>query len=189
MVDRGTELLRSPRLILRRFTEEDASAMYKNWAHDERVTRWLTWEPHPSEELTRALIRSWCAEYDDPKRYHWVIVYEGEAIGSITAVQLDARNESVEIGYCIAFDYWNQGVTSEALRTVTEFLFARAEVHRIQVSHITPNVASGRVAQKCGYRFEGVRKGYFKLSDGRFIDVTDYALLREEWEEKKKERG
>ncbi len=34
----GTKQLETPRLILRRFTTEDAQAMYENWASDPEVT-------------------------------------------------------------------------------------------------------------------------------------------------------
>ena len=37
----GTQKLETDRLILRRFTHDDAEAMYKNWASDEEVTKFL----------------------------------------------------------------------------------------------------------------------------------------------------
>ena len=42
----GTEYLETQRLVLRRFTLEDAEAMYKNWASDIEVTKYLTWPTH-----------------------------------------------------------------------------------------------------------------------------------------------
>ena len=42
----GTRTIETDRLILRRFTVEDAPAMYSNWASDPEVTRFLTWQPH-----------------------------------------------------------------------------------------------------------------------------------------------
>lgn len=38
----GTQRLETERLILRRFVIEDADAMYKNWASDDEVTKYLT---------------------------------------------------------------------------------------------------------------------------------------------------
>lgn len=38
----GTQRLETERLVLRRFVNEDAAAMYKNWAADEEVTKYLT---------------------------------------------------------------------------------------------------------------------------------------------------
>ena len=40
----GTRLLRTQRLVLRRMTLDDCHDMYKNWACDPAVTRYLRWE-------------------------------------------------------------------------------------------------------------------------------------------------
>lgn len=42
----GTLPLFTQRLLLRRFTLQDAPAMFAGWAKDEEATRWLRWGPH-----------------------------------------------------------------------------------------------------------------------------------------------
>lgn len=42
MEHKGTVTLETERLILRRFQLEDAQAMYRNWAADDEVTKFLT---------------------------------------------------------------------------------------------------------------------------------------------------
>ena len=42
----GTVVLETTRLILRRFTIEDAEGMYRNWASEDEVTKFLTWPTH-----------------------------------------------------------------------------------------------------------------------------------------------
>ena len=37
----GTQTIETERLILRQFKSEDADAMFKNWANDEEVTKYL----------------------------------------------------------------------------------------------------------------------------------------------------
>ena len=39
----GTQRLETDRLVLRRYTRADAAAMYKNWASDDGVTKYLMW--------------------------------------------------------------------------------------------------------------------------------------------------
>ena len=46
MKHKGTKQLETNRLILRQFVIEDYELFYKNWATDERVTRYMTWNPH-----------------------------------------------------------------------------------------------------------------------------------------------
>ena len=42
----GTQTITTDRLILRRFTMDDAAPMFKNWANDPDVTEYLMWPPH-----------------------------------------------------------------------------------------------------------------------------------------------
>ena len=55
----GTQRIETDRLILRRYKIEDADAMYKNWASDSEVTKFLTWQPHSSVEVSRSIIVDW----------------------------------------------------------------------------------------------------------------------------------
>lgn len=49
----GTKTLESDILLLRRFTIDDAGAMYENWAGDPEVTKYLTWPTHTSVEVSK----------------------------------------------------------------------------------------------------------------------------------------
>ena len=42
----GTLPLETQRLILRKTLESDYEPMFRNWANDERVTRFLNWQPY-----------------------------------------------------------------------------------------------------------------------------------------------
>ena len=67
--DLGTKRLETERLILRRFTLEDAEKMYENWAGDPEVTKFLTWSTHESAETSRQILKEWVAAYDNPEVY------------------------------------------------------------------------------------------------------------------------
>jgi [ribosomal protein S5]-alanine N-acetyltransferase len=49
----GTQTIITDRLILRRFTMDDAATMFKNWANDPDVTEYLTWPPHIDVEVSK----------------------------------------------------------------------------------------------------------------------------------------
>ena len=48
----GTQRLETDRLVLRRFERADADAMYRNWASDPEVTKYLTWPAHENIGVT-----------------------------------------------------------------------------------------------------------------------------------------
>lgn len=84
----GTQRLETERLVLRRFVNQDAAAMYRNWAADEDVTKYLTWSPHSNQEISQKVIEEWVKAYDSENYYQWAIVLKekAEPIGSITVV-------------------------------------------------------------------------------------------------------
>ena len=100
----GTQRLETQRLILRRYTNEDAAAMYKNWASDEEVTKYLTWPPHSSQTVSQAVTEDWVKNYSDDSYYQWAIVLKDngdEPIGSIAVVDMKEDISMAHIGYCI----------------------------------------------------------------------------------------
>ena len=104
MDHRGTQRLETERLILRRFALNDASAMFRNWASDGEVTRFLTWPTHKSVETTQWVLDSWVPHYGENNYYHWAITLKengDEPIGDIAAVRLDEDAACAEIGYCL----------------------------------------------------------------------------------------
>lgn len=61
------------------------------------------------------------------------------------------------MGCCIGKRWWNQGLMTEALGAVIDFLFDRVEVPRVEAYHDQNNPASGAVMKKCGMKYEEVR--------------------------------
>ena len=182
LTHKGTKTLHTDRLVLRRFTVDDAEDMFHNWASDEKVTRYLTWQPHESVDFTRQLLVGWVEAYDSDKTYNWAIQSDGKVIGGISVVRMSDTSEYAELGYCLGHAYWNKGLMSEAANAVIRSLFSEIGVHRVCISHATENPGSGKVAQKCGMTYEGTKREHFKTAAGKFVDIAEYGILRSEWE-------
>lgn len=153
----GTKTIETRRLVLRRFTLSDAEPMYRNWASDPEVTRYLLWPAHESEEETKGILKGWIAAYEKPEKYEWCIELKeiGEAIGSIGVVAVNEKVQSMEVGYCLSCDYWNKGIMSEALEAVVEYLTNEVGARRIAARCDTRNPYSAKVMEKCGLKYEG----------------------------------
>lgn len=178
----GTQRIETGRLILRRYKIEDADAMYKNWASDSEVTKFLTWQPHPSVDVSRSIIEDWLKEYSDEKYYQWAIVLKdngNEPIGDISVVHMNEDISMVHIGYCLGRAWWRRGIMSEALKAVTDFMFDTVEVNRVESRHDPRNPNSGKVMQKCGMKYEGTLRSADRNNQG-ICDACYYALLRSE---------
>lgn len=181
----GTQRLETDRIVLRPFTMEDAGAMYRNWARDGQVTKYLTWRPHKSEEETRSILRTWVENYSKDDYYQWAIELKGSSrgpIGSISVTNsIHPEIKMAEIGYCIGRRWWHTGVTSRALKAVMDFLFDRVGVNKVQARHDPNNVYSGRVMKKCGMKYEGTLRRTDRNNSG-VCDAVYYGLLAAERE-------
>ena len=178
----GTQKLETERLILRRFVIEDAEAMYRNWASDREVTKYLTWPPHDSAEVSRAVLEDWVAQYANENYYQWAIVLKengDQPIGSIGAVSLNEITSAAHIGYCIGQRWWHNGITSEALKAVMDFFFDEVAVNRVEARHDPRNPHSGMVMQKCGMKYEGTTRSSDRNNQG-ICDACRYACLKSE---------
>lgn len=179
----GTQQLETNRLILRRFVIEDAAAMYRNWASDAEVTKYLTWPTHANLEVTQYVIKDWINSYADEQFYQWAIVLKengNEPIGSIAVVDKKEKSATVHIGYCIGRKWWHQGITSEALKAVMDFLFNVVGAKRIEARHDPRNPNSGNVMKKCGMQYEGTLRSSDWNNQG-ICDACYYALLKSEY--------
>ena len=175
----GTKRLETERLLLRPFTVEDRDGMYRNWASDSEVTKYLTWPAHSSPAVTEGVLKDWVAQYGEPDFYQWAIVLRSngtEPIGSISVVEHNDRVSEAVIGYCIGRSWWRQGITSEALKAVICYLTSEVGLNRIVSYHDVANPNSGAVMRKCGMRLEGVMRQADRNNQG-VCDICQYAIL------------
>ena len=186
LTHKGTHTIETPRLILRRAVLEDAEPMFRNWASDPEVTKFLTWQPHASSAVTASILEKWLVEYEKDSYYQWMIVLReiGEPIGSISVVRRNDRVEEAEIGYCIGRAWWRRGIMTEALTAVTDYLFAEIGMNRVAARHDPRNPHSGGVMRKSGMQYEGTNRACDRNNQG-ICDAAQYAILRCEWEEKR----
>ena len=184
MDHQGTKRLETERLILRRFVTADAPAMYFNWASDPQVTAFLTWKPHASLDVTRDVLSTWVRDYSRSDFYQWAICLResNEPVGSVSVVSCREEVSELEVGYCIGQRWWQQGITSEALQAVIDYLFAEVSALRICADHDARNPNSGRVMRHCGMTYEGTLRQACRSNAG-IGDMCVHGILRSEWEQ------
>ena len=179
----GTKKIETERLLLRQFTIQDAAAMYKNWASDPEVTKFLMWSHHAHVEVSKEVLTDWTGHYHENDYYHWGIILKengDEPIGGISVVHKDNRTKMVHIGYCIGEKWWRQGIVSEALSLLIKFFFEEVGVNRIELRHDPNNPNSGKVMQKCGLQYEGTHKEADWNNQG-ICDSAMYAILAKDY--------
>lgn len=191
----GTETIETERLVLRRLMPEDAPDMFKNWANDPAVTRWLRWEPHKDVFETYALLTAWAELYKNPDYYQWAIQKKdnGDVIGAISLVNdllgeacrdkwpgVDLSDGIWEPGYCLGRAWWSKGYMTEALRAVVDYWFTRTDGSWLTCCHAKGNPASGAVMRKAGFVYD--HEAQYHKFDGTPVDCLVYRLARADYE-------
>lgn len=178
----GTIPLHTSRLVLKPLSMEDVPEMFREYARDEKMTHYLSWEPYTDIEALRQFIATRVTpQYDGPEYYHWGIWINGEFTGTINLHALSNRQEYCELGYCISSRWWSKGIMTEAVGTVLRFAFGEIGFHKVCALHDTQNMASGRVMIKNGMVQEGLLRQHNRRKDGTWYDLAFYGILKDEW--------
>jgi RimJ/RimL family protein N-acetyltransferase len=107
----------------------------------------------------------------------FAIAVGGEAIGGVGfMLHADVERVSAEIGYWLGEPFWGRGITTEAVRAVTEYAIQTHGLTRIFAVPFAWNAASCRVLEKAGYALEG-RLQKSAIKDGKLTDQLQYAFI------------
>jgi RimJ/RimL family protein N-acetyltransferase len=172
--------IRTGRLLLRRFTEQDVADMLGYLAHP-TVAR-----ATPEIEATEAGVRRYIkmqnsyAPFELDKCFDLAIerLIDGKVMGMLTLVR--RKNDQGEIGYALGIDFRGRGYATEAAEGLMEYAFLELGLHRIQASTSSDNLDSYRVMERLGMRREAHLREV-TLRDGTWVDELIYAILGWEW--------
>lgn len=101
----------------------------------------------------------------------------GDYAGNISLFDLDLEQAVGSVGYRIAPRHRSRGIASAALAAVRDWVFSDVGLMRLQLFHAVPNVASCRVAERCGFALEGVLRSGSVFGDGERYDEHLHARL------------
>ena len=133
------------------------------------------------EPMPDGFARAWLERYQrgsaDGTAYGFAAVDDdGTFLGIGLAPHVDPEAREVELGYIVAREARGRGVATEMVRRLTAWAFAELGALRIYLLIDVQNVASERVAARCGYTREGVLRSVH-LKPGRRIDQSVWSRL------------
>ena len=163
-------------LVLRPWATEDEVSLVQ-YANNRRI-----WQnvrdrfPHP---YTANDAKLWIKIANrDTTMLNLAMEVDGKAVGGLGIIfKDDVYRRTAEIGYWLGEDYWNRGLTSQAVTALSGYVFAHYDIVRLYAGIFEHNAASARVLEKAGYAFEArlrcnVTKG------GETMDELVYARLK-----------
>lgn len=147
----NTPLLKTKRLILRKFTEDDIKALFLI-LKDEEVNTFLPWFPCKSiKEARRFFAKNYAASYVKPCAYAYAICLRRDCY-PIGYIKVD-MDESHDFGYALRKEFWHQGITTEAGKAVVEQV-KKDGIPYITATHDVNNPRSGGVMRQIGMQYQ-----------------------------------
>ena len=149
-MNQNTPELHTERLILRRFTVEDAAAFFAIMSDHETNTFVPWFPPETQEEASTWLRDSYLADYEKPTGFHYAICLKTDniPIGYLNV----SEQESRDFGYGLRSDFWHQGIATEAAAAVVELL-KKVGIPYITATHDVNNPRSGGVMKHIGMTY------------------------------------
>jgi RimJ/RimL family protein N-acetyltransferase len=133
------------------------------------------------EPVPPGFAATWLGAYEtgrrDGTREGFALIGADEDFLGVGVVpRIEAASATAEIGYVVAEHARGRGVAQEALAQLTEWAFAELGSERLELLISVENGASKRVAERCGYRREGVLRSVY-IKPGRREDTEIWSRL------------
>ena len=146
----NTLLIKTDRLILRKFTEDDIEALF-NILKDVELNTFLPWFPLRSIEETKIFYKNrYETIYKQDKGYAYAICLKEDNY-PIGYINIDT-NEPYDLGYGLRKEFWHKKITSEAAKALIEQA-KKDGIPYITATHDKNNIRSGKVMQKIGMKY------------------------------------
>jgi len=179
--------LETQRLIIRPFELADAE-VFSAYRSDLNVARYQGWEaPYPLEKAIEFIqnMQQWQPEMLGEWLQLAMVRKDTDQMIGDCAFYILKDGMQAEIGMTLARDAQGYGYGREATLKLLAYLFDELEMRRVRANCDPRNVPSWRVLERVGMRREAhmLRSTWIK---GEWTDDYWYAMLLEEWLERKK---
>lgn len=154
--------IKTERLVLQRFRQEDAEEIFYTYASKLAATKFMSWPTHESIKDTRDYlkyaIRGWKNDVD----YSFGIrLKSGNRL--IGACGLVNDQGKIQFGYVLGPGHWGNGFATEATNALLDQIKNIKSVYRINTFADVENAASIKVLEKCGLVKEVVLEKWFRF--------------------------
>jgi ribosomal-protein-serine acetyltransferase len=167
-------------LTLRPLQRDDRDPMYAAVMESiTEVSRWLPW-CHPGYSIaeTEAFIESCITAWAQQTHFPLAIfdASTGEYLGGTGINHIDRQNRQGSVGYWVRTGATRRGIAPRAVRLVARFAFETLRLSRLEIVARPENMASRRVAEKAGAKFEAIARNRV-VQHGKAYDAALYSLI------------
>jgi ribosomal-protein-serine acetyltransferase len=161
---------------LRPLEEADADELHQLIERNRpRLAKWIAWAREQTLEGTIAFIGRARAKELEDSGLSRAIVDDRRLVG-VVGITVDEANRSAEIGYWLDEAASGKGTATAAVAEIVDFGFDRWQLMRVEIRADVENRPSCAVAERLGFRFEGVMRQAYRVGE-RYSDDALYSML------------
>lgn len=170
-------ILKGRKTTLKPMEPKHAPVRYK-WYRDPKVGKYQDFNFSSVEAIRKNIIKRRRGKDSIP----WIIfTKESKLIGEIQLRSIDHYHKCAVLGMNIGeTEFWNKGYGTNALHTVCKYFFSKLKYNRIELSVRNENTAAVKIYKKCGFKKEGVRRGYARKGN-KYYDMTLMSLIKKDY--------
>lgn len=166
---------------LRLLEESDTDELYALVdANRAYLGRWLPWPADQTRDGTLEFIRSTRRQLAENNGLQTAIVCAEDIVGMVGLHAVDWAHRSASIGYWLDEAHQGRGTMTSAVRALVDHALHALGLHRIEIRAAKENARSRALAERLGFREEGLLREAFRVGE-RYDDDVVYALLASEW--------
>lgn len=172
--------LETPRLILRRFRDEDLEPFlaYRNHPDVARFQSWLQWTRDQAIDFLREQRNVSPGTLGRWFQYALELKSTGELIGDCGVCLKAETPRTSEVGFSLAPEHQGKGLATEGVSRIVDHAFRDLGVERMIAVAIRENVRSASLLTRLGFRPGSPERVWFK---GDWWEEVRFALKREDW--------
>lgn len=150
-------------------------------ANRQHLRPWLPWvDKTNSVDDTKAFIDKCMKQLGENNGIHCGIWLDEKYVGGIGMHYIKWEARRTELGYCLAESAQGRGIMTECCRAVIDHCIGTWNLNRIEIRAVPANRRSCAVAERLGFKLDGVLRDVALLHD-KFVDLAVYSLLAREW--------
>jgi ribosomal-protein-alanine N-acetyltransferase len=164
-------------LRLRHFRPNDADELYRIYSNPD-LFKYMSNEKSIGWQETRAVINSLIENWQQYGFGVWAVIYKRNQnlIGHCGLKFLENTSE-IQLGYLLLKSYWGRGLGTEAATAALKYGFEVAKLERIVAIAKPENIASRRVMEKVGMKYE--KNAYYYDNDVVYYSISRKAYQLE----------
>lgn len=169
-------------LELKTYEIDDFQALFDSInSSRQHLGQWLSWVAKTTRaEHSLEFIQQAQHQLHTQQALAMGIFLNGTIVGGVGMHDWSHDTKRAQIGYWICKEHEGKGLVTRSLQGLINYLFGITGLNKIEIHYVPANRRSALVAERLGFRLEGVIR-QSTMRNGVAEDIVVTGLLKNEW--------